>query len=179
MNIKEKLGLIHIYCGDGKGKSTASIGLSMRAAGNNLNVVFTQFLKTWPTGELSCLEKFDNIKIIKNSKPFPFTYKMTDEQKSEITLIHDEILNNAIALCNEGKCDLLVLDEIISTYNLELISKNKVDDFLKNKPKNIEIVMTGRDPSPHLVELADYVSEVKKVKHPYDKGIEERTGIEK
>jgi cob(I)alamin adenosyltransferase len=172
------LGLIHIYCGDGKGKSTASIGLMVRAAGNGLNVIFAQFLKNWKTGEIEALSNIPGIKILRSKKPFPFTDKMTDAHKAEITEIHNEILKEVIQLCENGECDVLVLDEIISTYSYNFIDKDLVDNFLKNRGKNIELIMTGRNPSPEFIEMADYVSEVKKIKHPFDKGVQARRGIE-
>lgn len=173
-----ELGLVHIYCGDGKGKSTAAIGLMVRAAGNGLNVVFAQFLKNWRSGEIESLENIPNIKILRGSKPFPFFEEMTNEQKAEIIEIHNGIFDEVSALCEKKLCNVLVLDEIIAAYNYELIDKEKVDTFLKNRDKSIELIMTGRNPAPEFIEMADYVSEVKKIKHPYDRGVQARKGIE-
>ena len=172
------LGLVHIYCGDGKGKSTASIGLIVRAAGNGLSVVFAQFLKNWRTGEVEVLSNIPNIKVLRSSKPFPLTEQMTDSHKNEIVEIHNEIFDEAVSLCEKGLCDLLVLDEIISTYEYDFIDKSRVDRFLEKRNKAIELIMTGRNPSPEFIEMADYVSEVKKIKHPFDKGVQARKGIE-
>ncbi len=170
------MGLIHIYCGDGKGKTTASVGLAVRAAGTGLNVVFAQFLKSTDSGELHVLSKLDNVKILRSQKEFPFTYNMTAEQKAEIVGIHNEIFQTAVKSLTLK--DVLVLDELMSTYNYELIDRKLVDNYFNNSNERPEIIMTGRDPAEHFVNMADYVSEIKKVKHPFDKGLPARQGIE-
>ena len=124
---KSKLGLIHIYTGDGKGKTTAALGLILRASGRGLHVVLGQFLK----------------------------------------------------YCRQEETDLLVLDEVIGACGTHLLDESLLIDFLKHKPEHLEVVMTGRSPSPELLEQADYVSEICKRKHPFDKGIPAREGIEK
>ncbi len=170
------MGLIHIYCGDGKGKTTASVGLSVRAAGSGLNVVFAQFLKSTDSGELHVLSKLDNVKILRSQKEFPFTDTMTPQQKEEIVGIHNEIFQTAVKSCTPK--DVLVLDELMATYNYNLIDRELVDDYFANPDEKPEVIMTGRDPAEHFVNLADYVSEVKKIKHPFDKGKPARKGIE-
>ncbi len=176
--MKKKLGLTHIYCGDGKGKTTASIGIAIRSIGQNFNVVFCQFLKSGESTELKVLDKFENCTIISGKGIKGFVKNMSEDEKNIVYENHNNNLKSAIDLCNNGKCDVLVLDEIIATVNLGLVDYKKLLDFLKNRPKNIEVIMTGRDPKEELVEIADYVSEVKKVKHPYDKGIFARYGVE-
>jgi len=178
MSIRNKLGLIHIYCGDGKGKTTACIGLGIRAAGNGLNVLMCQFLKSMHTGELNIINKIDNFKIIRSSEKFPFYKNMTEKQKYDITQIHNDILSKAISLCENNMCDLLILDEVINAYNFNLIDKNKLTYFLKQKNKNIEIALSGRNPKKELIEIADYITKMDKIKHPYDKNIMARYGIE-
>ena len=102
---------------------------------------------------------------------------MTDEEKKEAREVYNELLKEVIE--KSKKADMLVMDEIIATYNNNLIDREMFLDFLRNKPENLEVVMTGRDPVDELVELADYISEIKKIKHPFDKGINSRVGIEK
>lgn len=175
-----ELGLIHIYCGDGKGKTTAAMGLGMRAAGRNKKVLLTQFLKDNDTGELISIEKLgDSFKVVKGipvKKFFKFmSYEEQIATKNEHENRFKEITQKAI---NEN-FDLLILDEIIASTNLDLVSLAEVVTFLKNKPKELEVVLTGREPNEQLIELADYVSEIKAVKHPYEKGITSRVGIEK
>lgn len=171
-------GLIHIYCGDGKGKTTAAIGLALRAAGCNFRVVIVQFLKSAQTGELNILSQIPNIKVLRGNENCTFTFKMNEDQRKNCLLSHTAILNQAIELCNSGQVDMLILDEVIAAYNSELIDKEKLLCFLKNKPNSIEIIMTGRNPADELLEICNYISEIKKIKHPYDMGITARRGIE-
>lgn len=171
-------GLIHIYCGDGKGKTTASLGLAIRAAGNGMKVIFAQFLKGSDTSELESLKKIEGITVMRNLIDYGFYNRMTEEDKVAIKELHNETLTKAIKAVNEGKCDLLVLDEIIATYNYNLVDSNLVDELIKNKPDSLELILTGRDPAKHFIEAADYVSEIKKVKHPFDQKIGAREGIE-
>lgn len=173
-----KIGLIHIYCGDGKGKTTASLGLAARCAGRKNQVLIVQFLKSQDSGELHTLGKTLGITFLRSEETFGF-YDETDEQKEKRRMIHDELLVKAINRCREGKVDLLILDEAIGSYNYDLLDRDLLLEFLRSKPNNLEVVLTGRGPTEELIELADYVSEIKKVKHPYDKGINARTGIER
>lgn len=171
-------GLIHIYCGDGKGKTTASIGLSIRALGRGFRIVFVQFLKWQETGELAVLKKLPGISIVRGEDvPHKFTWNMTEEEKTALRETHNQMLRQAISLCAEEKC-LLVMDELIGTYDMGLIDRELVLDFLRNKPEGLEVVMTGRNPAEELKKSAHYISEVKKIKHPMDEGIAGRKGIE-
>lgn len=169
--------LIHIYCGDGKGKTTACIGLTVRAAGADLKVVFTQFLKDNKSSEIRIIKDMPNVEFVPCKQSFGFFWNMTDEEKKEAREVYNELLKEVIE--KSKKADMLVMDEIIATYNNNLIDREMFLDFLRNKPENLEVVMTGRDPVDELVELADYISEIKKIKHPFDKGINSRVGIEK
>lgn len=181
-------GLIHIYCGDGKGKTTASIGLLVRAVGSQIPVVFAQFMKNDTSSEISLIRNMPNTIVIHTRKQFGFYNNMTvetkEEARKEYTDIFMEAVNRAkeIALQRQGNKEgltLLILDEILSAYNYDLIKNEILLEFLKSKPDNLEIVLTGREPKEELIGLADYVSEIHKVKHPYDKGINARKGIEK
>lgn len=172
------LGLLHIYYGDGKGKTTAAIGLAIRAAGRNMNVIITQFLKSSFTGELKVLNQIENITVLRSEKQFPFSYDMNNDQKKEILNIHDEILKKSIDACYSGHCDMLILDEVIAAYNYNYLTKDILDNFLEKRPENIEIILTGRSPESKFVDMADYVSEIKKIKHPFDMGIKSRLGVE-
>lgn len=172
-------GLIHIYTGDGKGKSTAAIGLTIRCAGYGDTVVYTQFLKSGTSSELNIIKNIDNIHIVEAEKSFGFLFNASDEVKAEAKAVYSKLLKDAIAKTKETNCRMLVLDEVIATYNYNLLDKDELLNFLKNKPEEMEVVMTGRDPAKELVEMANYVSEIKKIKHPYDQGIPARKGIEK
>ncbi|MDO4541929.1 MAG: cob(I)yrinic acid a,c-diamide adenosyltransferase [Bacillota bacterium] len=172
-------GLIHIYTGDGKGKSTAAIGLAIRCAGYGDTVVYTQFLKSGKSSELNIIKEISNIHIVEAEKSFGFLFNASDEEKAEAKEVYSKLLTDAIAKAKETNCRMLVLDEIIATYNYNFLNKDALVDFLKNKPEEMEVVMTGRNPAKELMEMADYISDIKKVKHPYDKGIPARKGIEK
>ncbi len=171
-------GLIHIYEGDGKGKTTAGIGLSVRCAGSGQKVLYTQFLKNDSSSELAVLEQIPGIHVARCEEKFGFTFGMTPEQKKKAQAFYTEHFRSVARMAVEENCRLLVLDELIASYNLEMVDREKVLKFLKEKPEELEVVMTGRDPAKELLELADYVSRVVKVKHPFDRGIAARKGIE-
>lgn len=169
---------IHIYCGDGKGKSTAAMGLTIRAAGSGRKVVLTQFLKNGSSSEFQILKELPQVRIICCTKSFGFIWKMSEEQKAEARKAYTELFEQATRAAVEEEAFLLVMDEFMSAYNLGMIDREKALKFLREKPENLEVVLTGRDPAPELVELADYVSEIQKRKHPFDQGIPARKGIE-
>ena len=169
-------GLIHIYCGDGKGKTTAAIGLAIRAAGAGKRVVFAQFFKDGSSSEISVLKVVENIQTVHCNTVRGFWKRMDDVQKVKASKDYTSFLAEIIVLAKDA--DLLVLDEIISACNHGTVTEAAVLDFLRDKPNGLEVVLTGRNPSKALLELADYVSEIRKVKHPYDCGIAAREGIE-
>lgn len=166
--------MIHIYCGDGKGKTTASIGLAVRMAGHGKKVLFMQFLKGSYTGELEILQKSENITVMRCDKNYGFFRSMTDDDKENIIRCHNE--NLEFVLKNMGSFDMIVLDEIFAAYNYDLAGKESVREIVQKYEG--ELIMTGRDPQKWFLERADYASEIKKIKHPYDKGITAREGIE-
>lgn len=174
-----ELGLIHIYCGNGKGKTTAAMGLGMRAAGRKKKVLLTQFLKSNKTGELNSIEKLKEYYHFMPGVPVgKFTWNMNDEEKEAAKIEHTERFKVITQKAIDENYDLLILDEIIATVNLDFVPLDLVVEFLKIKPKGLEVVMTGRDPKEELIELADYVSEINAIKHPFEKGIPSRVGIE-
>jgi cob(I)alamin adenosyltransferase len=172
-------GLIHIYEGDGKGKTTAAIGLSIRCAGNGGKVIFTQFLKDNKSSELNILTAISHIDVVPSDEFFGFYSKMSEETKGRAKAVYSALLETVIKKASKEEYQMLVLDEAIAAYNFKLINQTMLLEFLKNKPNQLEVVMTGRSPAEELVELADYVSRINKIKHPYDKGIKARVGIEK
>lgn len=176
---KNKLGLIHIYTGNGKGKTTAAMGLILRASGRGLKVILGQFLKGRETGELRTLKLLPGVEVFRGKPLTKFTFQMTEEEKAEVLRSHNLFIQELAARCVEEKADLLVLDEVIGACGTGVLDETLLLEFLKHKPEHLEVVMTGRNPSPELLELADYVSEVCKRKHPFDKGIPAREGIEK
>lgn len=171
-------GLIHIYCGDGKGKTTAAMGLALRAAGAGKRVYLVQLLKGNPTSELNSLALIPNITVARPEKGFGFTFNMTDEQKSELTGIHNRLLSDAFDKMNCGNTDMLIIDEFFAAYNKNLLDKEIAERIVFEKAFVCELVLTGRDPDKNFISAADYVSEIKCIKHPYEKGISARKGIE-
>ena len=170
-------GLLHVYTGNGKGKSTAAIGLAVRCAGSGQKVLYTQFLKSDDSCELKVLEDIENICLLRCEKCFGFTFQMTEEVKKAAKIFYTEHFRKVIARIEEYR--LLVLDELVTAYGAEVIDRELVLDFLKSRPEGLEIVLTGRGAVPELMEMADYVSEIKKIKHPFDRGVGARMGIEK
>ncbi len=171
-------GLIHIYTGDGKGKTTASLGLVIRAAGCGKKVLFVQFFKGSNSGELHSLEKLSNVSVLRLSASHGFYKNMSNEEKVLVKNEHNAILSSAVEKVNSGEYDLLVLDEAISAYNREMLDREKIDCLLHNKPEEVELVLTGRNAPESFIEAADYVTEMKKIKHPFDKNIPARKGVE-
>lgn len=171
-------GLLHIYCGDGKGKTTAATGLAIRAAGTGKRVLFSRFLKNKNSGELTILDSIPEIEVIHPEKSFGFFYTLSEEEKEEMRQLYGKLWEEIARKAETGKYDMLVMDEFMAAYQLAVIDREKAASFLKNRPENLEVVLTGRDPAPEILELADYVSEIQKVKHPFDQGIPARRGIE-
>lgn len=171
-------GLIHIYSGDGKGKTTAAIGLAVRAAGSGKKVLFVQFLKGSNTGELNTLKLIPSITVLRNSKNYGFFCTLSKEEQNKVTRENNDNFFTAKALALNGSVDLIIFDEILDAINLEAIDCESVENFIINKPCSLELVLTGRNPDKILMETADYHTEMIKIKHPYDKGIKARPGIE-
>jgi cob(I)alamin adenosyltransferase len=174
-NIRRELGLVQIYTGNGKGKTTAALGLSLRAAGRGLNVLFLQFLKPDAGyGEQMACAKLDSITMISMGLDHFVGSKPKDE---DIRMAH-EALKKSEELIGTGKYDIAVLDEAMNAVRLGLITSQELIDSLNKRPKNVEIVLTGRGLTPELEEYADLVTEMKLIKHPMDKGVDARKGIE-
>jgi len=170
-------GLVQVYTGSGKGKTTASMGLGFRAVGAGMTVKVIQFLKTSETGELTSAAMFgDRFNIYRFGTVRSFYNTMTEQQKQ---ITRDEVrtaFDFAKKIANE--CDVLILDEIFGAISNELISENELCSFITSKPMNVELVLTGRNAPKSVVSLADYVSEINAVKHPFGKGVSSRKGIE-
>ncbi len=171
-------GLIHIYCGDGKGKTTAAVGLGVRAAGCGMKVLMLQFLKNPISSEFIALKNIPEITVVNCNLNSKFTFQMNKDELKALCKANNEMLNDAIKSIDDGKYDMLILDEVLDAYNIEVIDKNALEEFIKNKPKSLELVLTGRNPSETMKECADYISFIEKKKHPFDKGISARKGIE-
>lgn len=171
-------GCIHIYTGDGKGKTTAAVGLAVRFAGNGGKVLFTQFLKDGSSGEICVLKENDHITVFSFAENLGFSFQMNEKQKEYATECYTKYLRQSIEMAEKEQIGLLVLDEALAAYNLGFVDRDLLLSFLKNKREEMEVVLTGRDSAPELLELADYVSDIRKIKHPYDEGVLAREGIE-
>ncbi len=174
-----KKGLIHIYCGDGKGKTTSAMGLAVRAAGYGMKVLIYQFMKDNTTSERNVLKAIPNITIINGLQQEKFSFQMTEQEKQERKDFYTKRFQEITKKAEEEDYDLLLMDEIIYTLRATLLEEELVLSYLRNKPESLEVVLTGNAPSSTLIELSDYVSEIKKIKHPYDQGLTARYGIEK
>lgn len=171
-------GLVHLYCGEGKGKTTAAVGLCARAAGSGKRVLFVQFFKDGSSSENASLRLLPNVHTMHEPRYFGRVSNMGKEEFEECKRAYSALFDAAISRAAEEKFDLLVLDEAVSSCNHGVIDEGALLRFLKGRPARLEVVLTGREPSAALVEAADYVTEMKKVKHPFDAGIVARRGIE-
>ncbi len=171
--------MVQVYTGEGKGKTTAAIGEALRARGRGYRVLLVQFLKRKKgSGEISILEEL-GVKVICKGKDLGLSLNriVEDERRTireEWTNFLDKIKEEVLA---EGY-DLLILDEINVACHYELLDENKLLRFIKEKPDGLEIILTGRYASPRLIKTAHLVSEIKKIKHPFNEGIKARKGIE-
>ena len=175
--IMEK-GLIHIYCGDGKGKTTAAIGLAVRAAGAGKSVLIARFLKNDRSAELKALAQISGITVLPVEREFGFIQTKDNPVRAEAAAYFTAFFEKAADLAVKDHYDMLILDEINVAVNYEMVPMDRLENFLLHKPTDQEVVLTGRDPKPEILQLADYVSEIRKIRHPFDQGIMAREGIE-
>jgi len=176
MNKLEK-GFVQIYTGNGKGKSTAAIGQAVRAAGFGLKTYIVQFMKEFPYNELISLKHLSEWIAIEQFGGDEFVYKKELPGEEELVKAKKG-LQTAREKMLSGEYDLIILDEAIVAIYFKLIETKELVEFIKIKPENVELILTGRYCPEELVELADLVTEMKEVKHYYQKGITSRRGIE-
>ena len=170
-------GLIIIHTGNGKGKTTAALGLAFRAVGNGFKVCMIQFIKgTWEYGELEAAKKFDNFKILPMGKGF--VNLGSDKPDPEDIKAANEAFKKGREVIMSGNYDMVILDEINYAISYKLIDVKDVVILLKNKPDNVHVVLTGRNAHEKIIEIADLVTEMREIKHPYKKGIKAQKGIE-
>lgn len=174
----EPRGLTHVYFGDGKGKTTAALGMALRALGYGRGVVIVQFLKNVFSGELRALERFPKAKVLRGQASDKFLPAMTGEEQEETRRIQEENFREAVRLAREGACDLLILDEVLDACQLGLLDGTALLDFIDHKPAGLELVLTGHSLTEGILARADYATQMVKRKHPYDRGIPAREGIE-
>ena len=168
--------MIHLYHGDGKGKTTASVGLAVRAAGSGMKVLFVQFFKDGSSSEIDVLRSIPGIDVLIPEVWYGRYRRMTAEQQEEIRHCYTALMHDIEKRAE--RYDLIVLDEAVSAYNYGMLERDSFVETLKEWKSSREAVLTGRDPASELREVADYVTEMKKEKHPFDEGIIARKGIE-
>ena len=174
-----KKGLIIINTGNGKGKTTAALGVAFRALGHGFQVCMVQFIKgSWKYGELESAKKFDNFTLLPMGKGFVNLGGKEPDPK-DIELAEATLKRGKEAIFSD-KYKLVILDEINYALTYNLIKIEDVLEILRNKPENVHVILTGRnaDKFPELIEIADLVTEMKEIKHPYQQGITAQRGIE-
>ena len=171
-------GLIHIYCGEGKGKTTAAVGLAVRHAGFGGKVVLAQFLKDGTSSECRALSKLENVTMLAANPCGKFSFQMTEEEKQECGAAIRRTFAAATGFAVREGATLLVLDEVCAAVSGGFLSEEELIAFLDGKPDDLEVVLTGRNPSEGLQARADYITEMVKRRHPFDKGVGARKGIE-
>ncbi len=170
--------MIHLYCGDGKGKTTAACGLTVRAAGNGYRVLFVQFMKAGETGELNIFQGIPSIDVVRAKEDRRFSYEMTGEEREKERITNDRILQQVFRQCKDESYDVLVLDEAATAVSLDLLDDHLLQQEVEAFDASKELIITGRTPEPWMVNAADYVTDMEKIRHPYDTGTEARRGIE-
>ena len=171
-------GLIIVNTGPGKGKTTAAMGTALRAVGNGMKVLMLQFLKgSWHYGELDAVKAFDD-KFIMKQMGRGFVKVGGPETDPEDIRLVEEAWQEAQQAINSGQWDLVILDEINYAISYGMLDPAKVVEALKRKPEQVHVILTGRNAHPTIVELADTVTEMKQVKHAYEKGVMAQRGIE-
>ena len=171
-----KQGYIQIYTGDGKGKTTAALGLALRAAGHGLHTYIAQFMKGQSYGELRSIRLIPEIKIEQFGKD---TFIHIDQASQEDIRMAKQGLEKASQAMLSQKYNIIILDEINVAIHFKLLTIAEVMDFISSKPENIELILTGRRAPQELINRADLVTEMREIKHYYQQGVSARDGIER
>lgn len=173
----DQQGLVQIYYGDGKGKTTAAFGLAFRCAGWGRRVVIAQFLKSGASGEVKAAQRFPELTVLRTKEIHKFTFQMNEEEKAATARNCQDLFRQTTALAVEQQARLLVMDEVIDASR-GFLPMDELCAFLDNRPEGLEVVMTGHSLPQELADRADYITHVRKEKHPYDKGVMARKEIE-
>lgn len=168
--------MIHLYIGDGKGKTTAAMGLCLRMAGRGKPVLIAQFMKGCQSGERAALAHLPSVTLLEVPEQVPFSFCLTREEFSREQQRYRHMLSEISAKMCENKTSLLILDEVCDAINTGLISLQDILRILQTA--SCEIVLTGRAPSPELLHQAHYITNFQKQRHPFDQGTPARLGIE-
>ena len=168
--------MIHLYCGDGKGKTTAAMGLALRMAGRGRGAVIAQFLKGADSGERLALARLPGVTLLPVPERVKFSFQLSPEEREQERRRSLALLLQAGRAAQDPSCGLLVLDEVCAAVNTGLLPLEEVLACLDRL--SCEVVLTGRDPAPELQRRADYVTEMVKRRHPFDGGVSARLGVE-
>ncbi len=172
-----KKGYIQVYTGNGKGKTTAAMGLALRAAGHGFSIKIIQFLKGGVSGELESIKKLETIELFRVTDAKRYIWDLTPEQKADMQQRSKEILNKTLVWFNQ-RIDILILDEIMAALQSDIVRMEDVLNVLDKKPEGTEIVLTGRNVPEEIAKRAHLISEVNDIKHYFDDGVPARKGIE-
>lgn len=171
--------MVHIYTGNGKGKTSAAIGLGIRAYGRGFKVLMVQFLKGMETGEIKTIEKLSSgFTICRGAATGKFTWQMNDGEKEYEKKVQKGLLAQAYRAALSGEWDMVILDEVMAAVSTGMVEVKDVVQLIESRHEKVELVLTGRDAPQSLIDFADYVSEIKDIKHPMEKGVSAREGIE-
>ena len=177
--MEKKTGCVHIYCGDGKGKTACGMGLCVRAAGYGYRVLIYQFMKDNSTSERRAMEKIPGITFVPGLAQEKFSFQMSEQEKKERKQFYEDKFREVTQKAQQEAYQVLFLDEIIYTIRAGLFDEELLVRWLKEKPEDLEVILTGQNPGEQLIACADYVSELKKIRHPFDRGLAARDGIER
>ncbi len=174
-----KDGFVIVYTGNGKGKTTAALGMALRAVGYNHKICIIQFIKgSWPYGEMESIKRLEpEVELVIVGKGF---VGIIDDKSPRED--HEKIAKEAVRISKEkilsGNYNIVILDEVNYAVNLGLIDLNYVLDLIKSKPENLNLVLTGNHAKPEVIDVADLVTEMKEIKHPFKSGIKAKKGID-
>ncbi|MCI8554204.1 MAG: cob(I)yrinic acid a,c-diamide adenosyltransferase [Clostridiales bacterium] len=173
-------GFVHLYCGEGKGKTTAGMGLCLRALGHGLRVGIAQFLKDGSSGEIAAWSRLRDagcpVLLFPAASSVKFVFHMNAQERQEAAAFILRLLGQTRDMYED--LDVLLLDEALTAVETGLLTEESLLDLIRGRPSGLELVLTGRRPTPALLETADYISEIRSVRHPFEQGTAARQGIE-
>ena len=171
-------GYIQIYTGCGKGKTTAAIGLAVRAAGRGLRVLIVQFLKGSDSGEIHVLQNIAGISVRRLSEINKFFWNISDDEKKHMRSLASKAVAEVVQQLKNGKMDVLILDEALGALKNGIVTADELVEILDSRPEHVEVVLTGRDAPKWLIDNAHLVTQMMPIKHYINEGVKARKGIE-
>ena len=175
--------MVQIYCGNGKGKTTAAVGAAVRGCGAGFSVLFVQFLKDGSSSELHILRDLKEVTVLVPEEFYGFSSQLGEEEKKALTACYKEVFNRIDGWIADNSADgelkgIIVLDELLHAVNAGLVEEAQVTELLDAYSSEYEFIITGYYPTSALVKRADYISNITAEKHPYALGVKARKGIE-